>query len=82
MPMFSEGSSESGELGVLLVDGSHLLVGSRSSHHRRHDQDCDCDGTDHKLTDDKDQALEREYFRNVVFKLGLADLSVRKKLNW
>jgi len=44
----SEGSSESGELGVLLVDGAHLLVGSR----------------------------------NVVFKLGLADLSVRKKLNW
>jgi len=44
----SEGTSESGELGVLLVDGSHLLLGSR----------------------------------NVVFKLGLADLSVRKKLNW
>jgi len=44
----SEGSSESGELGVLLVDGSHLLVGSR----------------------------------NAVFKLGLADLSVRKKLSW
>ena len=36
MPMFSEGSSESGELGVLLVDGSHLLVGSRSSHHHHH----------------------------------------------
>ena len=57
MPMFSEGSSESGELGVLLVDGSHLLVGSRSSHDHddhhhphHHHQDSDCDGTDHKLT--------------------------------
>ena len=54
--MFSEGSSESGELGVLLVDGAHLLVGSRFPHHHLHDhdddhhQDCDCDGTDHQLT--------------------------------
>ena len=27
-------------------------------------------------------SIKREYFRNVVFKLGLSDLSVRKKLNW
>ena len=29
----SEGTSESGELGVLLVDGSHLLLGSRLESH-------------------------------------------------
>ena len=29
----SEGTSESGELGVLLVDGSHLLLGSRLEAH-------------------------------------------------
>ena len=31
----SEGTSESGELGVLLVDGSHLLLGSRLEAHLR-----------------------------------------------